>query len=132
MNREYLIVFCLFHKFCEPVVFDDGFHPVECREVDNHRLRLVFGIRDIFTGYCSHACIIPVFMRESIRGFLSGKRIITRLIRCSSKSGTGAVVCISRPIQWRMVPDRHLCPQKRSWSSKMSFYVLSNRRSAAG
>jgi len=54
-------------NFKKPVVFDDGFHPVEGFQVDNHRLFLVFCIRDIFSGYCGHACIIPVFMRESIK-----------------------------------------------------------------
>jgi hypothetical protein len=35
-------------NFKKPVVFDDGFHPVEGFQVDNHRLFLVFCIRDIF------------------------------------------------------------------------------------
>lgn len=67
MNRKDLILLCLFHKFCKPVVFDDGFHPVEGCQIDNHRLFLVLGIRNIFSGYRIHTCIIPVFIRECIK-----------------------------------------------------------------
>ena len=67
MNRKCLILLCLFHIFCKSIVFDDGFHPVEGFQIDNHRLFLVFGIRDIFSGYCLHACISPVFIWESIK-----------------------------------------------------------------
>jgi len=62
----------LLHEFCKPVVFDDRFHPVECFQIDNYRLLLVSAIRDIFPGYRSHDCIVPMFMRESIKEIPSG------------------------------------------------------------
>jgi hypothetical protein len=37
-------------NFKKPVVFDDGFHPVEGFQVNNHRLFLVFCIREYFRG----------------------------------------------------------------------------------
>jgi hypothetical protein len=66
------ILFCLFHEFYKPVVSDYGFHPVEGFQVDNYRLFLVFGIRDIFFRYCGHAGVIPVFIRVSIKEILCG------------------------------------------------------------
>ena len=66
MNREDRIILCLLHEFSKPVIFDNGFHPVECFNVNNHRLFLVPGIRDVYTGYCGHIGITPVFVRWSI------------------------------------------------------------------
>jgi hypothetical protein len=59
-------------NFASPLSFYDGFHPVEGFQVNNHRLFLVFCIRNIFSGYCGHCCINPVFMRESLKELLRG------------------------------------------------------------
>jgi len=67
IHRERLILFCLFHELCKSVIFDDGFHPVEGFQVDNNCLFPVPGIRDIFSGYRIHACIVSVFTWKRIK-----------------------------------------------------------------
>lgn len=67
MDGKDFVVFCLFHEFSKPVILDNGFHPVKRFKIDNNRLLLVFGIRDIFPWYCGHTCINPVFGSESIK-----------------------------------------------------------------
>jgi hypothetical protein len=64
MDREDLIDLCLFNKFAGPMIPDDQFHPVGWLAIDNNRLLLVFGIRDIVRGIA----IIPVSSR-----FVSGR-----------------------------------------------------------
>jgi hypothetical protein len=67
MDSEGLVVLHFFHESSKPVIFDNGFHPVEGFKIDNNRLLLVPRIRDIFPWYCGHTGIIPVFMRECIK-----------------------------------------------------------------